>query len=100
MGYLQDDKPSKNVISNEKVQVIDILDQKFQKSDNQLTESITSLTSSQDTFDIEGYVPDLQWTEEEEVQVVRAIDIKLMPFILLMTFVLNMDRTNNCKFYK
>ncbi|KAG2197908.1 hypothetical protein INT46_003215 [Mucor plumbeus] len=42
----------------------------------------------------EGYVPDLQWTEEEERAVVNKIDIRLMSFVLLMTFVLNMDRTN------
>ena len=45
----------------------------------------------------EGYVPDLQWTEEEERAVVNKIDIRLMSFVLLMTFVLNMDRTNICK---
>lgn len=45
----------------------------------------------------EGYIHDLQWTEEEERAVVNKIDIRLMSFVLLMTFVLNMDRTNICK---
>jgi hypothetical protein len=40
---------------------------------------------------------DFQWTREEEADVVRIIDKYLMIFILLMTFVLNMDRTNICK---
>lgn len=91
MGYLQDEKVTTNVISNEK-EVIHILDHEL-KNDN------PSFTSSEETSDIEGYVPDLQWTEEEEKKILRAIDIKLMPFVLLMNFVLNMDRTNNCKFF-
>jgi hypothetical protein len=44
----------------------------------------------------EGYVHDLQWTEEEERAIVNKIDLRLMSFVLLMTFVLNMDRTNIC----
>ncbi|KAI8581695.1 hypothetical protein K450DRAFT_294064 [Umbelopsis ramanniana AG] len=53
--------------------------------------------SSQDNHSIitnSDYSPDLQWTEEEEKKVVRKIDIRLMSWVLLMTFVLNMDRTN------
>lgn len=90
MGYLKDEKITTNEISNDK-EVIHILD-------HELKHDSPSFTSSENTFDIEGYVPDLQWTEEEEKKVLRAIDVKLMPFILLMDFVLNMDRTNNCKF--
>ncbi|KAI8083301.1 major facilitator superfamily domain-containing protein [Gilbertella persicaria] len=37
---------------------------------------------------------DLEWTEQEEKQVLNILDKHLMIFILLMTFVLNMDRTN------
>jgi hypothetical protein len=45
-----------------------------------------------------GYVADLSWTVEEETSVRNKIDLWLMSFVLLMTFVLNMDRTNICKF--
>ncbi|KAJ1565860.1 hypothetical protein HK405_011455 [Cladochytrium tenue] len=41
-----------------------------------------------------GYVPGLDWTSEEEKRVVRILDTRLMPWVLLSTFVLNMDRTN------
>jgi hypothetical protein len=44
-----------------------------------------------------GYVLDLEWSAEEEDSVRRKIDIRLMSFVLLMTFVLNMDRTNICE---
>jgi hypothetical protein len=44
-----------------------------------------------------GYVPDLEWTVDEEDSVRKKIDIRLMSFVLLMTFVLNMDRTNICE---
>ena len=46
------------------------------------------------------YVDDeeFQWTEHEEEQVLSILDSNLMPFILLMTFVLNMDRTNLCRY--
>ena len=50
--------------------------------------------------DIEGYEETLMWTEEEETCVRRKIDFLLMPFMLLMAFVLNMDRTNLCKSYR
>lgn len=45
-----------------------------------------------------GYDEDLEWTREEEARVIRILDIRLMPLILVMSFVLNMDRTNLCKF--
>ncbi|KAF8651059.1 hypothetical protein AX16_004922 [Volvariella volvacea WC 439] len=38
---------------------------------------------------------EIDYTHEEEAQVVRILDTKLFPWILLTTFVLNMDRTNN-----
>ena len=41
------------------------------------------------------YIPDLEYTAEEERKVVRILDTRLFPWILLTTFVLNMDRTNN-----
>lgn len=40
------------------------------------------------------YSEDLVYTPEEEDEVVRILDRRLFPFILLTTFVLNMDRTN------
>jgi hypothetical protein len=45
-----------------------------------------------------GYVPELKWSAEEEDAVRSKIDRRLMSFVLLMTFVLNMDRTNICKY--
>ncbi|KAF7335238.1 MFS general substrate transporter [Mycena sanguinolenta] len=42
-----------------------------------------------------AYVKDLDYSAEEESRVVRILDTRLFPWILLTTFVLNMDRTNN-----
>ncbi|PPQ80351.1 hypothetical protein CVT25_003634 [Psilocybe cyanescens] len=41
------------------------------------------------------FVENLEYSREEENQVLRIIDRRLMPCILITTFVLNMDRTNN-----
>ena len=41
------------------------------------------------------FVRDLVYSKEEEAKVVRILDTRLFPCILLTTFVLNMDRTNN-----
>lgn len=83
-------------VSNEKVEVIDIVD----KKQKQLSSSDLSFSSSSSvtstTVAVEGYVSDLEWTDEEEKKVLFLIDTRLMPFVLLMTFVLNMDRTNIC----
>ena len=38
------------------------------------------------------------WTLKEEQEVLGILDRKLMMFILIMSFVLNMDRTNLCKY--
>jgi hypothetical protein len=65
--------------------VLEIEDTAISSQDNQ------SLTSNSD------YAPHLQWSPEEEKKVLRKIDIRLMSWMLLMTFVLNMDRTNICK---
>ncbi|TFK33567.1 MFS general substrate transporter [Crucibulum laeve] len=40
------------------------------------------------------FVKDLEYTQEEEQQVIRILDTRLFPWILITTFVLNMDRTN------
>ncbi|KAL5478948.1 hypothetical protein ACEPAI_2235 [Sanghuangporus weigelae] len=41
------------------------------------------------------FIPNLQYTKSEESRVIRILDTRLFPWILLTTFVLNMDRTNN-----
>ncbi|KAI8609643.1 MFS general substrate transporter [Chytriomyces sp. MP71] len=41
-----------------------------------------------------GYSQDLEYTEAEEDAVRRILDLRLMPFVLFSTFILNMDRTN------
>ncbi|KZP33143.1 MFS general substrate transporter [Athelia psychrophila] len=40
------------------------------------------------------FVRDLAYTREEEARVIRILDTRLLPWVLLTTFVLNMDRTN------
>lgn len=41
------------------------------------------------------FVQNLVYSKEEEAKVIRILDTRLFPWILLTTFVLNMDRTNN-----
>ncbi|KAI5119273.1 hypothetical protein M0805_008054 [Coniferiporia weirii] len=41
------------------------------------------------------FVHDLEYSKAEEASVIRILDTRLFPWILLTTFVLNMDRTNN-----
>ena len=53
--------------------------------------SLSPSTHSDNPF----FVPNLEYTSAEEAEVVRIIDWRLFPWILLTTFVLNMDRTNN-----
>ncbi|EJD04829.1 MFS general substrate transporter [Fomitiporia mediterranea MF3/22] len=45
--------------------------------------------------DNQFYVPDLDYTPEEERKVIRILDTRLFTWLLLTTFVLNMDRTNH-----
>lgn len=66
-------------------------------SDEKKTDNVSVYSTDGSEISTEGYIHDLQWTEEEERAVVNKIDIRLMSFVLLMTFVLNMDRTNICK---
>ncbi|CAM0143244.1 hypothetical protein VKS41_008713 [Umbelopsis sp. WA50703] len=65
-------------------------------SDKILEIEDTTLTSQDDhsLSSNSAYVRDLQWTEEEEKKIVSKLDRWLMSYVLLMTFVLNMDRTN------
>ncbi|KAI9353462.1 MFS general substrate transporter [Obelidium mucronatum] len=46
------------------------------------------------TEGVEGYDDSLDYTEAEEAKVRRQIDLRLMPWVLFSTFILNMDRTN------
>jgi hypothetical protein len=83
-------------VPNEKIEVIDLVNEKQKQSpSSELTFSSSSSVTST-TIAVEGYVSDLEWTDEEEKKVLFLIDTRLMPFVLLMTFVLNMDRTNIC----
>ncbi|KAF8970652.1 major facilitator superfamily domain-containing protein [Flammula alnicola] len=71
------------------------LDPQTHESTSLLRESSQSptydATSPKDTF----FIDDLDYSREEEGEVLRILDRRLMPCILLTTFVLNMDRTNN-----
>ncbi|KAI9357991.1 MFS general substrate transporter [Zopfochytrium polystomum] len=44
--------------------------------------------------DVPGYDPSLEWTEAEENKIVWLLDTRIMPWVLLSTFILNVDRTN------
>lgn len=52
--------------------------------------SLDSINSDNPFFD-----HDLDYSSEEEVAVSRILDRRLFPWVLLTTFVLNMDRTNH-----
>ncbi|KAG1112314.1 hypothetical protein G6F42_014778 [Rhizopus arrhizus] len=51
-------------------------------------------SSDMESVSADSYDEDLEWTPEEEQKVRNKLDLKLMTFMLAMTFVLNMDRTN------
>lgn len=59
------------------------------------TTEVASQTGTIADEDNPFFVPDLVYTKEEEARVIRILDTRLFPWILLTTFVLNMDRTNN-----
>ncbi|KAE9390372.1 MFS general substrate transporter [Gymnopus androsaceus JB14] len=54
----------------------------------------TTKTGTSALSDNPFFVPNLTYTREEEARVVRILDTRLFPWVLLTTFVLNMDRTN------
>ena len=83
---MSQDIKEKIQVSSESEKVLEIEDTTVSSQDNR------SIITNSD------YSPDLQWTEEEEKKVVRKLDIRLMSWVLLMTFVLNMDRTNIGKY--
>ncbi|KAI9319497.1 major facilitator superfamily domain-containing protein [Dichotomocladium elegans] len=74
----------------------DIMKEKHDKTSSMAStmEALDISNSNDPRHNQEGYDSTLEWTEEEEKQVIRIIDMRLMPFMLLMSFVLNMDRTN------
>lgn len=41
------------------------------------------------------FIRELKYTRAEEGRIIRTLDTRLFPWILLTTFVLNMDRTNH-----
>ncbi|CEP11060.1 hypothetical protein [Parasitella parasitica] len=55
-------------------------------------------SSDMESLSTDSYDEALEWTPEEEQRVRNKLDLKLMTFMLVMTFVLNMDRTNICKY--
>jgi hypothetical protein len=59
-----------------------------------------SATVSELTKDDLSFIDeDFKWSNTEEAEVLDILDKNLMLFVLLMTFVLNMDRTNICMFF-
>lgn len=65
-----------------------------QKSASIAEESGAVLTYQTGHSDNPLFIHDMQYTREEEGRVIRILDTRLFPWILLTTFVLNMDRTN------
>ncbi|KAJ7265347.1 MFS general substrate transporter [Mycena haematopus] len=63
--------------------------------DTSWTETQTATQTVGGLGEPHAYVKDLDYSAEEEAQVIRILDTRLFPWILLTTFVLNMDRTNN-----
>ena len=59
----------------------------------------TIITTSYSQLDADPsnphFIRSLVYSREEESRVIRTLDIRLFPWILLTTFVLNMDRTNH-----
>jgi MFS transporter, ACS family, DAL5 transporter family protein len=52
-------------------------------------------TVSTELRDDPFFIRSLKYSTEEEASVVRILDTRLFPWILVTTFVLNMDRTNH-----
>lgn len=59
---------------------------------NEISQLSTFLTESSEN---PLFIKELEYTREEEAAVIRILDRRLFPWVLLTTFVLNMDRTNN-----
>lgn len=97
MGFLQEKSDAALDVPNEKVEVVDLVDEKHKQASASDASFSSSASVTSTAVDVEGYVSGLEWTDEEESRVLFIIDTRLMPFVLLMTFVLNMDRTNICR---
>ncbi|KAJ7271247.1 MFS general substrate transporter [Mycena rebaudengoi] len=72
--------------------------QKSQSEDLDVKGEVSVFTETQTAAHIgDAFVRDqqLEYTQEEENAVIRILDTRLFPWILLTTFVLNMDRTNH-----
>ncbi|KAF7301592.1 hypothetical protein MIND_00724700 [Mycena indigotica] len=67
------------------------------ESEEKNAEQTTVWTETQtaNSTDPRYFVKDLDYTPQEKSAVIRILDRRLLPVILLTTFVLNMDRTNN-----
>ncbi|KAJ6529026.1 MFS general substrate transporter [Mycena vulgaris] len=61
---------------------------------NASTQDPKSVGASGQAAEPSFFVPDLEYSAEEEAAVRRILDTRLFPWVLLTTFVLNMDRTN------
>ncbi|KAJ3861460.1 MFS general substrate transporter [Lentinula novae-zelandiae] len=59
---------------------------------DETTKTIVSALSEADNNPF--FIPNLTFTPSEESKVIRILDTRLFPWVLLTTFVLNMDRTN------
>ena len=64
-------------------------------SNSNSNSNVTSTSDSTSTAASPYFIPSLEYTKKEEREVIRILDTRLFPWILLTTFVLNMDRTNN-----
>ncbi|KAI7888304.1 major facilitator superfamily domain-containing protein [Mucor mucedo] len=78
----------------ETVEVIDIPISEKKKPDDHSSTDVASVSTDESEKVPLDYVHDLEWTPEEERAVLNKIDLRLMSFALLMSFVLHMDRTN------
>ena len=63
-------------------------------ADQAYTLDDSTMTGTSALSDNPFFIPSLTYTREEEARVVRILDTRLFPWVLLTTFVLNMDRTN------
>ncbi|KAI5121462.1 hypothetical protein M0805_003919 [Coniferiporia weirii] len=89
--------PSVSVLSTATIDVDDVKDGSAKLSPESVfaSEAIAAAGGVGQEEDNPFFVPDLEYTKAEEAAVIRILDTRLFPWILLTTFVLNMDRTNN-----
>ncbi|CDH48430.1 mfs general substrate transporter [Lichtheimia corymbifera JMRC:FSU:9682] len=85
---------SKASITSKGSDIVVVKTREHPYSDTSSSSLEAGLSDDDDDDNTEGYDKTLQWTEDEERRIVRKLDFRLMPFMLIMSFVLNMDRTN------